>query len=136
MNKPFALITALTLLGAPLPSLAESQRGYSTQRTCTKEVYREEYTPGTADRPGFVRSWSETVEVPCEGRPTQTTRPRTTGPRSAAPVDDNSCVEGSIIGGLLGGALGGVLSRDDGRWWAIPSGVAGGAMVGCQIDGG
>ena len=135
MKKPLAFLTALAF-AAPLPAFAESQRGYSTQRTCTKEVYREEYTPGTADRPGFVRSWSETVEVPCEGRPTQTTRPWTTGPRSTAPVDDNSCVEGSIIGGLLGGALGGVLSRDDGRWWAIPSGVAGGAMVGCQIDGG
>ena len=51
-------------------------------------------------------------------------------------VDDNSCVEGSIIGGLLGGGLGAALSQGDGRWWSIPTGIAGGAMVGCQVDGG
>ena len=28
------------------------------------------------------------------------------------------------------------LSRGDGRWWAIPLGIVGGSIVGCQIDGG
>ena len=51
-------------------------------------------------------------------------------------VDNNSCVEGSILGGIAGGGLGAALSRDAGRLWAIPLGVVGGAMAGCQVDGG
>ena len=51
-------------------------------------------------------------------------------------VDDNSCIEGSVLGGIAGGGLGAALSRGDGRWWAIPLGIVGGTMMGCQIDGG
>tara|TARA_R110002020_G_scaffold203338_1_gene406988 strand:- start:640 stop:1083 length:444 start_codon:yes stop_codon:yes gene_type:complete len=51
-------------------------------------------------------------------------------------VDNNSCVEGSILGGIAGGGLGAALSRKDGRLWAIPLGIVGGAMAGCQVDGG
>ena len=50
--------------------------------------------------------------------------------------DDNSCLEGTLAGGVLGGALGGVLAKKDNWIWSIPSGVVGGAIVGCQIDGG
>ena len=51
-------------------------------------------------------------------------------------VDDNSCIEGTVAGGLLGGALGGVLSKKENWIWAIPAGMVGGAMAGCQVDGG
>ena len=51
-------------------------------------------------------------------------------------IDDNSCIEGSILGGIAGGGLGAALSRKDGRLWAIPLGIVGGAMAGCQVDGG
>ena len=51
-------------------------------------------------------------------------------------VDDNSCIEGSILGGIAGGGLGAALSRKEGRLWAIPTGIVGGALVGCQMDGG
>ena len=30
-------------------------------------------------------------------------------------VDDNSCIEGSILGGIAGGGLGAALSRKEGR---------------------
>ena len=50
--------------------------------------------------------------------------------------DDNSCVEGSILGGISGGALGGVLSTQENWIWSIPLGIVGGAVAGCQIDGG
>ena len=50
--------------------------------------------------------------------------------------DDNSCVEGTVAGGILGGALGGVLSTKDNWIWSIPTGIVGGALVGCQVDGG
>ena len=51
-------------------------------------------------------------------------------------VDNNSCIEGSILGGIAGGGLGAALSRKEGRLWAIPTGIVGGALLGCQVDGG
>ena len=59
--------------------------------------------------------------------------------RSLAPVasvDNNNCIEGSVIGGILGAGLGAVLSRGEGRWIGVPLGTAAGALVGCQVDGG
>jgi len=50
--------------------------------------------------------------------------------------DANSCIEGTLAGGVLGGALGGTLARKENWIWSIPAGVVGGAIVGCQIDGG
>ena len=166
-------ILALILAFTPTAALAEnydSQAGYSHERTCFKTEYREEYIPGTEDRPGYVNSWKDTVEVPCDESKLQPReewegkslgynrkgqyvgkygfhRQRGGSGSSASPsyrrhvtiheeVDDNSCVEGTLIGGLLGGGIGATLSRGDGRWWAIPLGVASGAMVGCHVDGG
>ena len=126
MKKLIALTLLLTL-GAP--AMADySQPGGVKDRTCYKEVYREEYIPGTRDRPGRVRRWTETKEVPCKGGGHSTYTPPN--------VDDNSCVEGAILGGIVGGGTGAVLSHGDGRWWAVPLGVVTGSMVGCQIDGG
>ena len=31
--------------------------------------------------------------------------------------------------------IGGVLSKKENWIWAIPTGIVGGAMVGCQVDG-
>ena len=43
----------------------ESQRGYTTQRSCYKETYREEYVVGTRESQGYVKSFIDKVEVPC-----------------------------------------------------------------------
>ena len=129
-----ALITLLAL--APTAVLAEQtdyRPGGMSEETCFKYEYREEYVPGTSEKPGYVKSYSDKIEVPCR-RSTPTFMPPQE--QSVGPVDDNSCVEGSIIGGLLGGGAGAAASREDGRFWAIPLGIVGGAMVGCQIDGG
>lgn len=116
------------------PVLAyESNPG--SARQCFREQYREEYIPGNADRKGRVKSWIEKVEVPCSprrSRPDRTSRPTV----QPAPVDDNSCIEGSILGGLAGGAAGAALSQDEGMIYGIPLGIIGGVLVGCQIDGG
>ena len=116
----------------------ESQAGGARQ--CFREQYREEYIPGNADRKGRVRSWTETVEVPCRprrARPDRTSRPRVRPQTRPAPshVDDNSCIEGSILGGLAGGAAGAALSQDEGMIYGIPLGIIGGVLVGCAIDG-
>ena len=50
--------------------------------------------------------------------------------------DNNSCLEGTLTGGVLGGALGGALAKKDNWIWSIPAGAVGGALVGCQVDGG
>ncbi len=100
----------------------EYQRGYSSSKTCTRNEYREEYIPGTRKDPGYVKKWEETVEVPCPG--------------AGLTFDNNDCSEGKIAGGILGAGLATAISRGKDRWWAIPAGLVGGSMVGCQIDGG
>ena len=130
-----ALAAALLLSSTPVVA-DEYQAGYSSSRTCYRSEYREEYVPGTEDSPGYVRSWKETIELPCENNSATIIRPRRTVVERHYEVDDNDCTDGKIAGGILGGGLGAALSRGDGRWWAIPLGVVGGSMIGCDIDGG
>jgi len=137
------LVLATMMLLSALPVSAESigdrsnrqaynsQRGYASENRCYRNEYREEYIPGTSKSPGYVSSYKERVEVPCN---------REVYRRDDAPrrhnTDDNSCIEGSILGGIAGGGAGAALSRKEGRLWAIPLGIVGGALVGCQVDGG
>tara|TARA_B100000497_G_C7683503_1_gene413766 strand:- start:1126 stop:1527 length:402 start_codon:yes stop_codon:yes gene_type:complete len=133
MNKLTKVIGALALitLGLPSPALADYSRGGGMKSTdCFKKVYREEYIPGSGpSNPGRVRKYYERQRVACAPRRAQQTEP---------PIrrDDNSCLEGSIIGGLAGGAAGGTLATKKNWIWSIPAGIIGGAMVGCQVDGG
>ena len=108
------------------------QPGYSKTRTCYKSVYKEEYVPGTEFDPGYVKSSKETIEVPCDNEVAGSKVIRST----VVEYDTNDCSDGTIVGALLGGGLAGFGSRGKDRWWAIPSGIIGGAMVGCQMDGG
>ena len=133
MKKPLAAIAALFLMVPALPAQADYRQGGGVrERTCYKEVYREEYIPGTRERPGRVRRWTEKKEVPCRNR---RPNPRP-APHRDNDYDDNSCVEGAILGGIAGAAGGAALSRGDGRWIGSPLGIVGGSMIGCQIDGG
>ncbi len=115
-------------------SETESQAGYSRSRTCTRNEYREEYFPGTEESPGYVRSWTETIEVPCK---TNHSTAHTHKNKSIKhTTDTNDCKEGSLIGGLLGAGITMSATRGKDRWWAVPAGGATGAMIGCSIDGG
>jgi len=126
--KQFLLIPLLLISGSP--ALADYRQEGGTQQTnCYETVYREEYIPGNSQRRGYVKSYRDKVEVPCER-----TYSRYDDYNSS--VDDNSCIEGSILGGIAGGGAGAALSRGDGRIWAIPLGIVSGALAGCQIDGG
>ena len=40
-----------------------SQPDYSRTTQCFRAEYREEYVPGTKEKPGYVRSWTEKVEI-------------------------------------------------------------------------
>ena len=140
-------LAALVALSACTPAVAgEYQAGYSHERTCFKSEYREEYVPGTENNPGYVKSWKDTVEVPCEDTPTYHREHNPNVGRSTGTyrrhvtvyenVDTNDCSDGTVAGALLGGGLAGFGSRGKDRWWAIPSGIIGGAMLGCAVDGG
>tara|TARA_R100000008_G_scaffold24366_1_gene13154 strand:- start:57 stop:512 length:456 start_codon:yes stop_codon:yes gene_type:complete len=140
------VLGAVLITSTCTPVLAgEYQRGYSHERTCFKSEYREEYIPGTESDPGYVKSWKETVEVPCESYPNEDPNPNVGRTSSGTyrrhvtvyeDVDTNDCSDGTVAGGLLGGGLAGFGSRGKDRWWAIPAGIVGGAMVGCAMDGG
>ena len=123
------LLTTLITLGSISPVFADQKAGYSEDRTCYKTEYREEYVPGTLENPGYIRTYNETIEVPCRDRGGYTRR-------ETIEYDNNDCTDGKIAGGLLGGAAGAAMSRDDGRWWAIPLGIVVGSTIGCDMDGG
>ena len=88
----------------------ESQPGYSTTRTCTRNEYKEKYVPGTRNSPVYIERWEETVEVPC--KKTNTTN---------QPIhhDNKDCSEGTVAGGILGGGIATAISR--GKLCAWPS---------------
>ena len=83
-----ATVPSIGLAGAKAQTV--SQPGYSRTTQCFRDEYREEYIPGTKDRPGYVRNWTEKVEIACANKPNQipTQEPQ------ALDVDNNSCVEG------------------------------------------
>ena len=139
MKTALAVLLALT----PVSALADDyQAGYSHERKCFKTEYREEYIPGTEDNPGYVKSWKDTIEVPCEDsnigwhRPHKPTKRPYYRRHVTVYEDTNDCTDGKIAGGLLGGGAAAALSRGDGRWWAIPLGAVVGSHIGCDLAGG
>ena len=145
MKIALAALLALTPVSAVAsPVYTDSQPGYSNQRSCFKTEYREEYIPGTEDNPGYVKSWKDTIEVPCEdvnpdvGWRRHSSPPERPYYRRHVTVyeDTNDCSDGKIAGGLLGGGIGAAVSRGDGRWWAIPLGAVVGSHIGCDLAGG
>ena len=121
------LLLASLITLTPISAIAdEYQRGYASSKICYRSEYREEYVPGTAANPGYVKSWHDTIEYPCAG----TTRV------IQQDDDGNDCTDGKVAGAILGGGAGAALSRDDGRWWAIPLGVVVGSKIGCDAAGG
>ena len=130
------LIASLIAISSVSPAFADDyQRGYSSSKTCYRSEYREEYIPGTEDDPGYVRSWKETIEFPCQNNSATIQRPTRTVVERHYEVDDNDCSDGKIAGALLGGAAA-AMSRGDGRWWAIPLGIVVGSHIGCDAAGG
>ena len=133
MKIALAALLALT----PVSTLAdEYQPGYSSSKSCYRSEYREEYVPGTEDSPGYVRSWKETIEFPCERNRATITRPTRTVVENHYEIDDNDCTDGKVAGALLGGGAAAAMSRGDGRWWAIPLGAVIGSHIGCDAAGG
>ena len=145
-----------TILISPIAVLAEGyhhQRGYTTQRSCYKEIYREEYVPGTRSSQGYVKSFTEKLKVPCspfakvhqhqhqhhqQSIPSynySSTRPRyyqptTTYRVSRSNSSSSACRSSRATGGVLGGGLAAAVSKKDSWGWTIPLGAVIGLGVG------
>ena len=132
MKVLLASLLALTPVSASA-EYVDSRSGYAHTQRCYRSEYREEYIPGSEDNPGYVKSWKETIEYPCDEPDTRTRRQVI---ERVEEIDDNDCTDGKVAGAILGGGVGAALSRDEGRWWAIPLGVVTGSAIGCDIDGG
>ena len=111
------LLASVIALGSVTPVLADDVIEWeTTSQTCWRSVYREKYVSGTRENPGYVTSWEEDIQVPCEKRKTTTIQSERIFERQ----DDNDCTDGKVAGAILGGGLGAAMSKGDGRWWAIP----------------
>ena len=132
MKVLLASLLALTPVSASA-EYVDSRSGYAHTQRCYRSEYREEYIPGSEDNPGYVKSWKETIEYPCNEPDTRTRRQVI---QKMEEVDENDCTDGKVAGAILGGGVGAALSRDEGRWWAIPLGVVTGSAIGCDLDGG
>ena len=144
------VLTAILL--SPMTAMADGyhhQRGFTTQRTCSKEIYREEYVPGTRSSKGYVKSYLDRVEVPCSSlswNPQvrrhvhyhnqayrfplthQSSHYRPTRQQVLVSRDlrirSGSCLPSSTTaGGLLGGGFAAALSKKDAYGWSIPLGA-------------
>ena len=126
----------------------QNHRGYANQRTCYKEIYREEYVAGTRSSKGYVKSYLDKVQVPCSlisrNRPAHIQPShhnhfhyfshnyhRHYKPYNSkflvSPIDSTnggSCSSSSATtGGLLGGGLAAAISDKDAYAWSIPLGA-------------
>ena len=129
MKLIFGLLAAGLFALPVLPVEARPHHGGARQQKCFKKVYKEEYVPGNMNRPGYVRTYKKRVRIPCNGR----NRGWKNGHHNHR-VDYNSCVEGALLGGIGGAGLGGLLATKENWVWSIPTGIVGGAIVGCSMD--
>jgi len=130
MKLLLASLIALTPVSASADDVIQWE---TTSKTCYRETYTEEYIPGTKDDPGYVRTYNELIEYPCND---DVATDRVLKRETVVEYDDNDCTDGKVAGALLGGAAGAAMSRDDGRWWAIPIGAVIGSKIGCDAAGG
>ena len=139
-------LVALLLLSSVPVNGHESERGYTTKRTCFKETYQEEYVAGTRESKGYVKSFLARVEVPCtplakvhhHHRPitsynysrTRYYQPTTTYRVSRSNSSSSACRSSRATGGVLGGCLAAAVSKKDAWGWSIPLGAVIGLGVG------
>ena len=136
MKFTLAAILMASSLTLPAEAGGPRHRHYYRDEICTKTIYEEIYRPprslGNPSPRGQIFSESYDVEVPCRRKHYHYYET----PRVQPVPDTNDCREGTAIGALLGGAGAAAISENDAYIWSIPLGIVGGAMAGCQIDGG
>ena len=111
----------------------ESQKGYAYENKCFRYEYREQYIPGNSMSPGYVKSYSEKVSIPCNSdRNTFNYYRDKNEPKTSyvqyKPVP--KCIGKTTLGGLIGGGIAASLSKSDAYGWSIPLGAILGAGIG------
>ena len=142
------VLTAMLL--SPMAAMADGyhhQRGYTTQRSCYKEIYKEEYVAGTRSSKGYVKSYLDKVEVPCSSlswhspvrkyrhhhnhahyvphnhrRYYRPTHQQVLVSRSYR-TSGGSCSGNTTTGGLLGVGLAAAVFKKDAYAWSIALGA-------------
>ena len=57
----------LILLLIPSPILSDDYHSsFKQNNKCYGNVYREKYIQGNIKKPGYVRKWEETINIPCD----------------------------------------------------------------------
>ena len=143
------VLTAILL--SPMTATADGyhhQRAYTTQRTCYKEIYREEYIGGTRSSKGYMKSYLDKVEVPCSSlswnppvhryghhhnhlhnyslthrRYYRPTHQQVLTSRNFRTSERSCSSSSATTGGLLGGGLAAALSKKNAYGWSIPLGA-------------
>ena len=141
-------LVALLLLSSVPVHAHESRRAYTNQRFCYKETYREEYVAGTRKSQGYVKSFTDRVEISCnpmakvhhhqrqQSIPTYSYsrnryyQPKTTYKVSKSNTSSSACRSSRATGGVLGGGLAAAVSKKDAWGWTIPLGTVIGLGVG------
>ena len=141
------VLAALLFLSLGPANAHVYQRGYTTRRFCFKEIYREEYLSGTKASKGYVKSYLDRVQVPCNRktkvhhhyqhqRPayiyyqTRFNQPIKIYKNFRYKKSTTRCNSSRTTGGLIGGGLAAALSKQDAHAWAIPLGTVVGMGVG------
>ena len=111
------IISFLFLVNNPTISHASSINTYEEQN-CFRNVYKEKYIPGNSHNPGYIASWEERINIPCNNN--------YINKREKIKVHDSrtkakKCNE--TLGGLVGGGIAASLSTVDAYGWSIPLGL-------------
>ena len=111
------IISFLFIVNNPIISHASSLDTYE-EKNCFRNVYKEKYIPGNSINPGYIASWEERINIPCNNK--------VLNKRDKIKVQDSrtkskKCNE--TLGGLVGGAIAASLSAVDAYGWSIPLGL-------------
>ena len=98
MKLLLASLIALTPVSASADDVIQWE---TTSKTCYRETYREEYVPGTKENPGFIRTFNELKEVPCQDDYADSDP--IIRRETVVEYDDNDCTDGKVAGAVLGG---------------------------------
>ena len=122
-------LIAFILLSSIPANAHEFRSGFSRTQTCLKTIYKEQYIPGTFRSQGYVKSWQETISVPCPSKAIKPLELRHYRVRHNYPITrykkqtETCSASKTTTGGLLGGGLAAALSQKDAYGWSIPLGA-------------
>ena len=146
--RPLVLTAMLLSPMAAMANVYHHQRGYTTQRTCYKEIYKETYVAGTRSSKGYIRSYLDKVVVPCSSlswnspvrkyhhhhnhvhyfphthrRYYRPSHHQVLVSRSYRTSVGSCSSSNATTVGLLGGGLAAAISKKDTYAWSIPLGA-------------